>query len=292
MSSAVEAAVRELELTVGRRLSGILQGDHLGLLPGPGSEPGEGRPYVPGDEVRHIDWHLTARSMAPHVRDRVADRELETWLLVDGSASLDFGTADGEKRQLAAAAVAAFGFLAIGGGNRVGALVVTPDGDRLHPARGGRDQVRSLLLDLAGRDRASPGRVDLATAMHRLGGLARRRGLVVVVSDLLDQPDLLVPLRTLSLRHDVVVVEVRDPRDDELPAVGLLTFVDPETGRRVEVQTDDEALRTRFAAAAAARREELATTVRAAGAHHLVLSTDRDWVADVVHHVAARRRAR
>lgn len=292
MSSGVEAAVRELELTVGRRLSGILQGDHLGLLPGPGSEPGEGRPYVPGDEVRHIDWHLTARSMSPHVRDRVADRELETWLLVDGSASLDFGTADGEKRHLAAAAVAAFGFLAIGGGNRVGALVATPDGDRLHPARAGRDQVRSLLLALGARDRASPGRVDLAAAMHRLGGLARRRGLVVVVSDLLDQPDLLVPLRMLSLRHDVVVVEVRDPRDDALPAVGLLTLVDPETGRRVEVQTDDERLRIRFAAAAAARREELAATVRAAGAHHLVLSTDRDWVADVVHHVATRRRAR
>ena len=191
---------------------------------------------------------------------------------------------------MAAAAVAAFGFLAVGGGNRVGAVLVGADGDEVHPARSGRDHLRALLLALHRRGRASEGTVDLVGALEHLGRLARRRGLVVVVTDLLDDgagPDRLrVALRGLSLRHDVVVVEVVDPREGALPAVGLVTLVDPETGRTLEVQTDDAGLRARFAAAAAARREELAATVRAAGCHHLVLSTDRDWVADVVHHVA------
>lgn len=293
-STAAEAerAVRQLELTVARRLDGLLQGDHRGLLPGPGSEPGEGRPYVPGDDVRHIDWNLTARSTVPHVRDRVADRELQTWLVVDGSASLDFGTATQEKRDLATAVAAAFGFLTARGGNRVGAVVATPDGDHVVPPRSGRDAVRAIVLALHRRDRATPGRVDLAASLRRVGHLARRRGLVVVVSDLLDQPDPAPALRALRLRHDVTVAEVRDPREDALPGVGLLTLVDPETGRRVEVQTDRADLRARFAAAATDRRTATTRAVRAAGAAHLVCSTDRDWLLDVLRHVASRRTLR
>lgn len=288
----VERAVAELELVVARRLSGLLQGDHLGLLPGPGSEPGEGRAYVPGDDVRHIDWSLTARSGSTQVRDRIADRELETWLVVDCSASLDFGTAQWRKRDLVAAAVAAVGFLAVGGGNRLGAVLVGPDGVETLPARGGRAQVRAILSRLVSRPPAEQGLADLVEGLRRTAALAGRRGLVVVISDLLDEDDLTVPLRTISLRHELLVVEVRDPREDELPAVGLLTLVDPETGARSEVQTDDAALRQRFSLAAEVRREELAEMVRAAAAHHLVLSTDEDWLAAVAAHVGLRRRAR
>jgi uncharacterized protein (DUF58 family) len=288
--AASEDRWRQLELTVTRRLDGLLHGDHLGMLPGPGSEAGEARAYQPGDDARRIDWNLTARSLEPHVRDTVADRELETWVVVDGSASLDFGTARSEKRDLALAATAAFGFLTCAQGNRFGVVVAEPSGTTVMPARAGRDAVRSVITRLDRRARAESGAVSLADALGRVRFLARRRGLLVVVSDLLDGGDWARPLRALCTRHDVVVVDVRDPREDVLVPVGLLTLVDPETGRRREVQTADPRLRARFAQTAADRRAATTRTVRGAGAHHLVLSTERDWTLDVVRFVATRRR--
>jgi uncharacterized protein (DUF58 family) len=293
-AAANEAALRRLELTVTRRLEGLLHGDHQGLVPGGGSEPGEGRVYRPGDDVRRMDWNVTARSSEPHVRDTIADRELETWVVVDGSASLDFGTAACEKRDLALAAVAAFAFLTARSGNRVGCIVVGPDAPKVLPPRAGREAVLALLHALHGRPRAAEGASPLAAAFRRAAYAARRRGLVVVVSDFLDQDTdaWQRELRALSARHEVVAVEVRDPRDAELPPVGLLTLVDPETGRLVDVPTGNRKVRERFAAAAAAQRDGTARAVRAAGASHLVLSTDRDWMLDVVRFVASRRRRR
>jgi len=287
-----EATLRRLELLVMRKLDGMLQGDHQGLLPGAGAEPGEGRLYQPGDDVRRIDWNLTARSNAPHVRDTVADRELETWLVVDGSASLDFGTANCEKRDLGLAAAAAFGFLTARAGNRIGAVVFDGDGTTVRPPRPGRDAVLALLHRLEQRPRATEGTADLAVALRRTRLAARRRGLVVVVSDLLDGSDWSRELRALSMRHDVVVAHVGDPRERELPPVGLLMLVDPETGRTREVQTASKKLRERFATAAQTQWETNARAVRVAGASHLALSTDRDWVLDVVRFVAARKRRR
>src|SRR5690606_21410066 len=144
-SGRMEAALRTLELTVRRRLDGLLQGNHLGLVPGPGTEPGEARPYQPGDDVRRMDWAVTARTTEPHIRETVADRELETWVVVDLSPSLDFGTAACEKRELAVAAVAAVAHLTRGGGNRIGAVVAT--GERIDriPPRGGLAYARSLV---------------------------------------------------------------------------------------------------------------------------------------------------
>lgn len=284
-----EATIRRLELTVTRKLDGLLQGDHQGLVPGGGSEPGDGRPYAPGDDVRRMDWNLTARAAAPHVRDTIADRELETWLVVDGSASLDFGTAQCEKRDLALAAVAAFGFLTAQSGNRVGAMVFGPEGATVRPPRSGRNAVLALLHSLDVRDRFPEGEVRLADGLRRARTTARRRGLVVVVSDFIDSGDWQRELRALATRHQVVACELRDPREDSLPAVGLLTLVDPETGRLLEVPTGRR-VRERFEAAAAARRDETRRAIRGAGAAHLVLSTDRDWLLDVVRFVAARRK--
>jgi uncharacterized protein (DUF58 family) len=299
---APASSVRRLSLQVASRLDGLLQGDHLGYLPGPGTEPAEARPYGAGDDVRRIDWAVTARTGDPHVRDAVAERELETTLLVDLSASMSFGTARVEKREVAIALCAAVGHLASGPGDRLGAVVVSDVVRRL-PSRGGRQGVHALLHVLQSTRPAdgSTG-ASLAEGLRAVASPPRRRGLVVVVSDLLGgaggpgaasaDPEWARPLRLLTRRHDVVVVEVVDRRELELPAVGVLRLVDPETGRSLEVQTSDRRLRDRYAAAAAAQRAGHADAVRRAGAGHLVLRTDADWLPELARFLAARRRLR
>ncbi|MEA2827681.1 MAG: hypothetical protein QOG43_2120 [Actinomycetota bacterium] len=288
-----QEVLRQLELIVTRRLDGLLQGDYLGLVPGHGTEPGETRVYVEGDDVRRIDWNVTARTTVPHVRDAIADRELETWALVDCSASLDFGTALCEKRDLALAAVAAVGFLTARTGNRMGAVIVRPDGMSRVPARPGRQALLGLLHTLATRSRVEGGGpTDLIAALESLVRPPRRRGLTVVVSDFLAPPGWERPLRALCSRHQVLCIEVVDPRELELPNVGYLTLVDPETGALREVQTANESLRRRYAEAAAAQRAGIARSIRGAGASHLVLRTDRDWLRDIVGFVLMSRRKR
>ena len=291
--TGTQELLRRLELVVIRRLDGVLQGDYQGLLPGPGSEPGEARPYHVGDDVRLIDWNVTARTGEAHVRMPIADRELTTWVVVDRSASLDFGTAACEKRDLALAAVAAFGHLTTRGGNRFGAVLVHPEVVATVPARAGRQHLLGTLHRLAAAPRSDGGGpTDLAGALQVCGRLARRRGLVVVVSDFVGLPGWERPLRALAARHDVIAIEVLDPRELDLPDVGLLALVDPETGRRLEVQTSNPKLRARYAEAAAGQREEHRRLLRSAGADHLVLRTDRDWVGDLVAFVGRRRRRR
>ncbi|RAO18098.1 uncharacterized protein MED15_03445 [Micromonospora noduli] len=307
---APDQRLRRLELTVTRRLNGLLHGQYRGLLPGPGSEPSGSREYRPGeDEVRRMDWAVTARTAVPHVRQVDADRELTTWLLVDGSASMEFGTAELDKRELAVAAVAAVGFLTAGVGNRLGAQVLRADGVRRFPARSGRTHLLALLRALLAAPRATaptdrPGRgpaarpPDLADGLDALHRIANRRGLVVVVSDFLDglpdDPGQTAPwertMRRLAVRHQVLAIEVTDPRELELPDVGLITLVDPETGRHREVCTSDRGLRERYAEAAAAQREQVHQALRRSGATHLPLRTDGDWSADIVRHVHAQRR--
>src|SRR6266540_5036745 len=294
----MEAGLRLLELEVRRKLDGLLQGNHLGLVPGPGSEPGESREYHPGDDVRRMDWPVTARTTVPHIRETIADRELETWVVVDLSPSLDFGTAACEKRDLAVAALAAVVHLTQHGGNRFGVLITTGEEVVRVPALPGRAHARHVLPRVAGTPRSASGRRgDLAAAIEMLRRPPRRRGLVAVISDFLGEPvpggdryDWERPIRALAVRHEVLAVEVLDPRELELPAVGLLTVVDPETGQQVEVQSSDRDLRARYAAAAATQRAAIAASLRRAGAAHLRLSTDRDWLIDIVRFVAARRR--
>ncbi|MDM4722903.1 DUF58 domain-containing protein [Micromonospora sp. WMMA1363] len=304
---AGDRRLRRLELAVTRRLDGLLHGQHQGLLPGPGSEPAGSREYRPGeDEVRRMDWAVTARTAVPHVREVDADRELTTWLLVDASASMEYGTAELDKRELSVAAVAAVGFLTAGAGNRLGAQVLTPTGLRRFPPGTGRTHLLGLLRALLAAPRsggydedtaplASPDLAEALAAVHRV---ATRRGLVVVVSDFLDglpdDPTRVAPwertLRRLAVRHQVLAVEVTDPREWELPDVGLVTLVDPESGRRREIWTGDPRLRERYADAAAAQRDQVRQALRRGGAAHLPLRTDRDWTTDIVRHVHRQRR--
>lgn len=285
------AALRTLELTVRRRLDGVLHGDHLGLIPGPGSEPGDAREYQAGDDVRQMDWSVTARTTHPHVRQSVADRELETWLVVDLSASLDFGTTGCEKRDLAIAAASAITHLTGGGGNRIGAVVATGADTTRIPARGGRVHTQAMLRSIATTPSASDGvRGDLKDAIEALRRPQRRRGMAVVISDFLGPLDWERSLRAISARHDVLAVEVLDPRDLELPDVGDVVLHDPETGRTREFSTTPK-LRADFAFAAAAHRDEVELALRRCGSPRLTLRTDGDWIADIVRFVSTRRHA-
>jgi uncharacterized protein (DUF58 family) len=291
-------AVRRLHLDVARRLDGVLHGEHLGHLPGPGTEPDEARLYAPGDDVRRIDWAVTARAGDVHVRTPISERELETTLVVDLTPSMSFGTARSEKRDVAIATSAALAHLARGPGDRVGAVVLS-DRVRVVPSRSGREASLALLQVLQSTRPADGGpSVRLVDGLAQVAAAPRRRGLVVVVSDLLDgdpvgqEPAWSKPLRRLGTRHDVVVVEVIDPRELELPSVGVLRLSDPESGRQLEVQTADRALRERYAAAATEQRAAHARAVRRAGATHVVVRTDRDWLPDLARALTVRRRLR
>ena len=312
-TARAEAVLSRLQLLVTRKLDGLLQGDYVGLLPGPGSEAGESREYRAGDDVRRMDWPVTARTTTPHVRRTVADRELETWMAIDLSASLDFGTAQWLKRDLVIAAAAAMAHLTVRGGNRIGAVVGTGSGQVVRsrgwrkpasfvaegapsivrmPARPGRKEAQGLLRAIA-RTEIRPGRTDLGELIDRLNRPPRRRGVAVVISDFLAPVDSWArPVRKLGVRHDVLAIEVVDPRELELPDVGVLTLADPETGALHEVQTADPALRRRYAEAVGEQRGEIARALRAAGAAHLRLRTDTDWLLDMVRFVAAQRHAR
>jgi len=284
------AALRKLELTVRRKLDGVLHGDHLGLIPGPGTEAGESRLYQPGDDVRRMDWSVTARTTTPHVREMIADRELETWLVVDMSASLDFGTTGCEKRDLAVAAAAAIAFLNSGGGNRLGALIANGQDVIRVPALSGRIHEHTLLRAIATSPRAPVGvRGDLAAAIDELRRPERRRGMAVIISDFLGPINWMRPLRAIAGRHEVLGIEILDPRDVELPDVGDVILQDAETGLTREF-TIDAKLRDDFAKAAAAHRAEVARTLRRCDAPLLALRTDRDWISDVVRFVSNRRR--
>ncbi len=287
-----DATLNRLQLVITRRLDGLLQGDYLGLLPGPGTESGESREYRPGDDVRRMDWPVTARTTVPHVRQTIADRELETWLAVDLSASLDFGSVGSLKRDLAIAAAAAVAHLTVRGGNRIGAVVANGRTLRRLPARPGRIEAQGLLRAIAMTE-SLPGRTDLGALIDALNRPPRRRGLAAVISDFMAPPAQWArPLRKLAVRHDVLAIEVVDPRELDLTDVGVLVVADPESGQMHEVQTSDRRLRERFAAAAGRERAAVADTIRGAGAHHLKLRTDSDWLLDIVKFVAAARHAR
>ncbi|MFV0458588.1 MAG: DUF58 domain-containing protein [Actinomycetales bacterium] len=306
-------ALRRLEVTVVRRLDGYLRGEHLGLLPGPGTELAEARLYRPGeDDVRHMDWAVTARTTQPHVHDMIADRELETWALADLTGSMQLGTAlrDGRpvlKRDLAISAVATVAVLTARLGDRFGGYLLTDTDLIRHPARSGRQALVSMLRDmLATRaDLAEPGRhrdaVTLGPALSRLASGHPKRGLRLVVSDFFDAasgpltgaadqaPGWELGLRQLAARHQVLAVEVVDPREGELPDVGVIELADPETGDIVEIDTSRSATRAAYAEAAARHRERVRVSLRRAGVGHLVLRTDSDWVRDVARFVLRHR---
>ncbi len=300
---APEHALRRLELQIVRRLEGFLHGEHLGLLPGPGTDLAEARYYLAGeDDVRRMDWAVSARTTIPHVRDVIADRELETWVLVDLSPSMHFGTAAMEKRDLAVAAVATMGLLTFRVGDRFGGYVLRHGTLKRWPARSGRlalfGLLRSLLRDSDDGRGAAP--MSLSDAITGVARAQRKRGLRVVVSDFIDLADASTDpntppswekaMRELAARHQTIAVEIIDPRELDIPNVGTVLLEDPETGEIRELNTGSRKVRQRYAAAARIQRERTARALRRAGVAHLILRTDRDWVADTARFALKHRR--
>ena len=350
-SASTRARIARLELTVLRKIDGVLLGNYQGLIPGPGSEPGESREYQVGDDVRLMDWSVTARTTVPHVHQTIADRELETWLLVDLSPSIDAGShvdENGEvvtKRDLALASAATFGLLASTAGNRVGVVIVGGADPVIVPPSAGKEHVRSILELVAttpsavtndddtddedaaqaargssqnsGRgtdNRAQSGgiRARAARAWKRirppktdrqaphkdsalergataLRGLARRRGLIVVISDFLGEMDWERSLRVLATRQQIVSARLTDPLDVALPQIGNVSLRDPVSGEVLDVDvTAEQAANYQFAARR--HRRDVVTALRHCGAPILALRTDRDWVRDVIEFAGMRRR--
>ena len=277
------ALLRKVDLTVRRRIDGLLAGDHRSWATGDGTELAQVRPYAPGDDVRMIDWNVTARTGEPHVRVNVAERAVETWLLLDTSASMTFGTADRRKWDVAEGVSLAIGHFAVRRGNR---LALATFGDRnpvASPARQGARGLIALLQALRREPDLEPmGPTSLGAALTRIGRLARRRAVIVVVSDFRGPRDWRPRLLQLAARHDVVAVEIQDPREQELPDVGDLWLVDPESGRQLRVDTRSRKLRQRFGEEAAADRNALARELRSLGVPHLTLSTSGDWLRRLV----------
>jgi uncharacterized protein (DUF58 family) len=277
-----DALLRALDVSVRRRIDGLLAGEHRSTLSGEGSELAQVRPYEPGDDVRRIDWNVTARTAEPHVRVDVADRVLTTWLVLDTSPSMTFGTADRRKADVAEGVALAVGHLASRRGNRLGVVTFGGPEPALAPPRHGRDGVLRLLEELR-REQSDRGlhEPSLEDAFRKTTKLARSRSLLVLVSDLRGQPVDRRWLADAGGRHHVVAVEVRDPREQELVDVGELWFVDPETGRQLRVDTSDRRLRERFAERAVAERRALSIELRRAGVDHVVLTTSGDWLREL-----------
>jgi uncharacterized protein (DUF58 family) len=271
--------VEALDLAFVRRAGGVSAGEHRGAGVGSGTELAQLRPYQPGDDVRQLDPSATARTGIPHVRQQVPERMLTTWMALDVSPSMAFGTADRLKSDVGEGVVDVLGALAVRRGGRVALLTYGGPRTQIVPPRGGRG-ARIGLRRALGEGVAADGvsGEPLSGALARLGRLARLRSLVVLVSDFAGPTaEWARPLAALGGRHTVLAVEIRDPREAELPSVGRLAMVDPETGARVTVDTRDSNLRRRFAQAAREGQAEVAEALRRAGAEHVVLSTAGAW---------------
>jgi uncharacterized protein (DUF58 family) len=294
------ALVEALDLVLARRAAGVFPGERRAAGRGEGTELAQVRPYQVGDDVRRLDPAASARTGVPHVRDQVPERTLTTWILLDVSASMAFGTGPRLKSDVAEGVVEVIGRLAVRRAGRVALLTCGAPVTRLLPPRGGRRALVALRRAVAqgvAPDGSPPPPDALAAALRRLGRVTRGRGLVVVVSDFREGaadhgrapgagrdafptggPEWARALRALAGLHDVLAVEVIDPREGELPDAGQLVLVDPETGRRFEADTASAALRRRFASAELARRDALASELRRAGARHVELASDGDWL--------------
>jgi uncharacterized protein (DUF58 family) len=280
-----EGLLRALDITVARRMEGLLAGDYRSAVLGHGSELAQIRPYVLGDDVRQIDWNVTARTGEPHVRVQQAERVLVTWLVLDTSPSMHFGTVDRRKADVAEGVAVAVGSVATRRGNRLGVVTFGDGNPRSAPVRQGRRGLIGLLAALREQvpesDAGRVGATSLGEAIRRTDGLARQRAFVVLVSDFRGPDDWRRPLLQLAGRHDVMAVEIRERREQELPNAGELWLVDPETGRQLRVDTRSAKLRRRFAEAAAADRARLSKSLASMGVRHVVLSTSGDWLREL-----------
>ncbi|WPH15272.1 DUF58 domain-containing protein [Variovorax paradoxus] len=295
-AGGAERALRRLEWTVIRRLDGLLQGDYRTLMRGTGLDLADLREYQHHDDVRHIDWNVTARLQTPHVRVFTEDREMAAWFVLDLSRSVDFGSGLKAKREISAGFVGVLARLLTRHGNRVGALVYGTDLEAVIPPRSGRRHVLHLLhamerrADKAEAAPAQKGMTRLADLLKSAATLMPRRSTVFVVSDFLSEPGWERPLGQLVQRHEVIAVRLFDPLELELPDLGLVPLRDAETGEQLWVDTHDAGFRKRFARLAAEREATLRAALAKAGVDALELSTSDDLVEAIVRFADLRKR--
>jgi uncharacterized protein (DUF58 family) len=285
-----DAILRRLEWTVIRRLDGLLHGDYRSLFRGFGLDLSDIREYQFSDDVRHIDWNVTARLQTPFVRQYNEDREITAWFLLDLSPSVDFGSGDTGKRKVLTEFVAVLARLFTRGGNRVGVLFYSDGIDGMIPARGGRGHVVHILDSLLKRpELARSKETNLGDYLRSAFQIMRRRSLVFVVSDFISAPGWAGPLAQLAQRHEILAIRLFDPLEMEMPDIGLLVMQDAETGEQIFVDTHDRGFRRRFAAAAERRETELRASFRQAGVDVLELSTGDDLVDTLLRFAGLRR---
>ena len=286
-----ERILRRLEWTALRRLDGLLQGNYRTLFRGFGLDLADLREYQYGDDVRHIDWNVTARLQTPYVREYHEDREITAWFLLDLSGSVDFGSREVKKRAVSAEFVAVLARILTRHGNRVGALMYGSGVDTVIPAGSGRRHVLQILHRMMERRENSGNQTtDLRELLDAAAHLMRRRSLVFVVSDFFSAPGWTGLMGQLAQRHEVVAVRLHDPIEAELPDLGLLMFKDAETGEQLFVDTHDHGFRSRFAAAAERREGSLRAAFRDAGVDAMELATDADLVDEIRRFVELRKR--
>jgi uncharacterized protein (DUF58 family) len=284
-----ERLLHRLDWQVIRRLDGLLQGDYRSLFYGQGVDFADLREYQPGDDIRYIDWNVTARTDIPHVRQYIEDREISAWFLLDLSPSMDFGAIDNLKRTVLINFVATIARLLTRNGNRIGAILYSDRVEQAIPARGGRIQVLRLINDLLKRQQTPRAPfTDLSLLLNSGLYALKQRSLIFVISDFISAPGWEKPLRLLNQHHEVLTIRLFDPRETDLPDIGPIVMEDAETGEQLYVDTGDPGFRRRFAAAAAQREAEIATTFRRAGVDALTLSTEDDLVRSIVRFAALR----
>jgi uncharacterized protein (DUF58 family) len=288
---APDAVLRRLEWTVLRRLDGVLHGDYRTLFRGYGLDLADLREYVYHDDVRHIDWNVTARLQTPYVREYNEEREVAAWFLLDMSASVEFGSRELRKRAISTDFVAVLARILTRHGNRVGAMFYGSKVDSVIPARSGRRQVLHIMHRMQARVApAGANETDLTELLRTAYRMAPRRSLIFIVSDFISVPGWTEPLARLAQRHDVVAVRLYDPMEMELPDLGLIVIQDAESGEQMFVDTHDRAFRKRFEAASQKREAELRAAFRAAGVDALELATDDDLVDAILRFADLRKR--
>ena len=288
-----ERILHRLDWQVIRRLDGYLQGDYRSLFYGSGVDFADLREYQPEDDIRYIDWNVSARMNIPYVRKYVEDREVIAWFLLDLSPSVDFGKVDNQKRTVLIDFVATLARLLTRHGNRVGAMMYGSRIQHTVPARGGRIQVLRLINDLLKQPHLSKASItDLAPLFKGSLNAIKKRSLVFVISDFISAPGWEKSLNLLSQRHEVIAIRLWDPREMELPDIGPIIMEDAETGEQLYVDTHDKKFRQRFQEAASQREAMLTETFKRAGVDVLSLSTEEDLIRAIIRFAAIRRQHR
>jgi uncharacterized protein (DUF58 family) len=290
INSELAGKIRTIRIYTNKAVNDILAGEYESVFKGRGMEFDEVRPYQPGDDIRTIDWNVTARTGHPYVKQYVEERELTIFFLVDLSASGAFGSKHRLKNEVAAELCALLAFSAIKNNDKVGLIAFTDTVEMFIPPKKGSTHVLRLIREILS---FSPerGGTNIAASLHFFGRITHKRSVAFLVSDFIDQ-DFFSPMRIIARRHDLIAVSITDPREQELPDAGLIEFADAETGKRLMIDSSSPEVRRAFAASAASRLNDLAGQFAAMGVDHIPLQTTHDYVLDLVRFFRMRERRR